>query len=135
MILIVFNCFMWNLCKCNFWLIIEVMIVNLGNLKVHIRNVFQWHESNANCQKICCFQRCNQVTATKHFVFSTGSPPPLLARKVGYTPHSEQPSVISIEHTSVIQNIPIFVSKFIKPKYNWLKISLIIFFKPQLVFQ
>jgi hypothetical protein len=86
------------------------MIVDLGNLKVQIWNAFQWHDSNANCLKIRCFQRCNRVTATKNIiVFSTGLFFFLLARKAGYTTHSKRWPVIGIEHTSVIQNIPIFI--------------------------
>jgi hypothetical protein len=41
--------------------------------------------------------------------------------------------VICIEHTFVIQNIPIFVSKFIKPKSNWFKNFVYDLFETELI--
>jgi hypothetical protein len=90
------------------------MIVDLGNLKVKIWNAFQWHDSNANCLKIRCFQKYNQVRATKMLLsFQQGSFFDLLARKVGYRTHSKLWPVIGIEHTSVIQHIPIPIPIFV----------------------
>jgi hypothetical protein len=50
------------------WLHLWLLVV--GNLIVQIWNAFQWRDSNANCLKIHCFQRCNQGFQTHKMLLS-----------------------------------------------------------------
>jgi hypothetical protein len=83
------------------------------------------------------FQKVKSRYSPKKILFSfqQDSFSPLVSKDSRIHETFKTTPVIGIEHTFVIQNIPIFVSKFIKPKSNWFKNFVYDLFKTELIIQ